>query len=158
MAFVAVAAVGVAISAYGTVTQMEASKKAAKASRAAADAQRKQEEVAQQRERLKQVREARQQAAIALQAGTNQGAGDSSAIAGGVGSIKTQAGSNLAYINSQTALGNDLYNQNVTIRTANRESQTAQGWSNFGSAVTSVGATGMSGGFNKSTYIPKSAA
>jgi Flp pilus assembly protein TadB len=142
MAFTAVAAVGVAISAYGTYTGMETSKKAARASRAAADAQRRQEDVAQQRERLKQVREARIRQAQVVQAGENQGVSGSSAIAGGVGDIGTQAAGNIGYTNAMQSAGNEIYNQNTIIRTANRQAQTAQGFTNFGKSLFSFG-TGM---------------
>lgn len=93
-----------ATTAAATVGSLYSQNRAAKASAAAAGAQRRQEALAAAIQRRQAQKAGRQAAAMALQAGENQGVADSSGVAGGVGSAITQTNANLSFLDQQSQL------------------------------------------------------
>lgn len=93
-----------AVAAAGTVGSLYSQNQAAKASSKAAGAQRRQEALAAAIQRRQAQKAGRQAAALAIQAGENQGVADSSGAQGGVGSIRSQTTSNLSFLDRQGQL------------------------------------------------------
>ena len=89
----------------GTGVQLGAAFLGNEAANRAAAAEARLNDIRAQQERLTQVRQSRIKAAQVEQAGANQGASDSSGVQGGAGSIRTQANSNITYINAQQGYG-----------------------------------------------------
>lgn len=98
-AVVAAVAAVTAVAAVGsTVMQMSAQKKAAKENKKAARYERQKSELQAARERISAIKEGRQAFALAQQTAENQGVSDSSGASGGQGSIQSQTGANLSFL------------------------------------------------------------
>jgi hypothetical protein len=98
------AVAGAGIAAVGTANQISANKKSAKANQRAAAYQRQMDNLRAARERRQAIRQARLATGAALQTGVNQGAADSSAALGGLGSIQSQLNSSLSFLDTNTRL------------------------------------------------------
>lgn len=92
------------VTAASTVGSLYSQQQAAKASSKAAGAQRRQEALAAAIQRRQSQKAGRQAAALAVQAGENQGVAGSSGAQGGVGSIRSQTTSNLSFLDRQGQL------------------------------------------------------
>ncbi len=97
-AVAAVAGAGAAV--YGTVKSVQAQKKAAKANQEQFKYQRAMDNNRAARERVQAIRAARLSYGAASQTAVNQGAENSSASLGGLGSIATQLNSNLSFLDT----------------------------------------------------------
>ena len=109
--------VGVAV--VTTAVSVDQQKSAERKRKRAADISNKQQKLKSGREAVEQVRQAQIARASVLQQGENRGAGDSTAVAGSVGSIQSQAGGNIGFANQifgmqqsrsrllQSAIGHD---------------------------------------------------
>ena len=92
------------------------------------------------RARREQVRKAQTAAATATATAWNQGAGTSSALAGGQAQINNQAGRNIAAISTDQAIGQKIFD-------ANRQTAQGQTMQVLGGGVSSLGgAIGSSAG------------
>jgi hypothetical protein len=111
-----IALAGLGLTAYGTIKSVQAGKEQTKASRQAVSIQQGADDIRQARERRQAIREARIKSAAALQAGANQGAGDSSAVAGGQASLTTQLNSGIGFQgqmgNMSTSATNSIFEAN----------------------------------------------
>lgn len=94
------------------------------ASNRAADAARRQQELNNRRSRRQAIREAQLRRARALSFGVAFGAQDSSAVAGGVGSVGSQLGANLGFSTEYGALSN-------VITTNQQQARNLGAFSNF---------------------------
>jgi len=81
----------------GIAGSLIASNKARKQAAKARKVDQKRAQLSSARSAVEQVRQAQIARASVLQQGVNQGVGDSTAVAGGAGSISSQAGSNIAF-------------------------------------------------------------
>jgi hypothetical protein len=134
---IALAVGGLALSAYGTVKQQQQAKKSEKAQKNAANEQKKLNDAQATRERQKTVREAiRRQAIIANSAGVSGTLG-SSAAQGGIGSLSSEAGNNVGYINTVTAGNNRISDYNVAASSATNRAATYGQVSELGFAAVS---------------------
>jgi hypothetical protein len=125
IASLALAGIGAAVSAAGSINQGNAQKKAQ-------TFQMRQQEIRAQQERTQAIREARIKRASIVQAGENQGAGESSSVAGGAASVDTQLSGNLSFINEQVRAGQE-------ISKAQQDMANAQGISAVGAGISSLG-------------------
>jgi hypothetical protein len=119
--------VGAVASVVGTVGSMRAQKKAAAA-------QQRQEQISSRRSRRQAIREFQIQRAQAVATGQGLGAFGSSGLAGGLGSLGSQLGSELGYSTAQSA--------NSAIIT--KQTQRA----NFFNALSSIGGSALSFGIS----------
>ena len=138
------AALAFATTAAGTVISANAQKKAAKKADRERARQRKiqqeQQEAEQQRRVRQNVRRARQARAEALSSAVQQGVSfESSSVAGGTGSISSQLGSNLGFINSSanraSALGDSIFNEQRAIQQGRRGAARGNAIAGIGSSV-----------------------
>lgn len=148
-----IAIIGIGLSVVGQVVQMQAQKsaqkKAAARAREAAELQRKAQEKQQKVEDLRAlrarraaVREAQIKRAETISAGERQGASGSSAVQGGAGSVTSQLGANLSFLDQTQLLTKQagvLFGQAQEV--ANRPIKT----SNFGSIISAVGGLTLQG-------------
>ena len=102
-----IAIAGLVLSAIGTVSQISSQKKAAKSRQRADRARQRQEDLRQARQRRSTIREARQRRAQVQSATTQQGVGASSAAAGAVGSVGSQAAGALSFLDTQAGLARE---------------------------------------------------
>jgi len=137
-----------ATTAAATTGSLYSQSRAAKASSAAAGAQRRQEALAAAVQRRQTQKAGRQAAALALQAGENQGVAGSSGVAGGVGSAISQANANLSFLDQQSQLADFAGNM----------LDKAQRWSNRASLFAGVADLAMTGYGAASDAAAKSAA
>ena len=107
--------------------------------RAAARRQRRLSEVRQRREQIQQIRQARRLRARAINVGAQTGAVGGSALQGATGSILSQLGANLTFLDVTT-------NLQLGINRALSRSQTFGALASFGSQV--FGAAGGVGAFS----------
>lgn len=96
--------VGAGAAVVGTANAIKSNKKAAKANARAAAYQRQMDNLRAARERRQAIRQARLASGAALQTSVNQGAVDSSASLGGLGSIESQLNQNLSFLDTNTRL------------------------------------------------------
>lgn len=94
----AIAGVALAVGVGSTVAQMSAQQKAAKEAKKANQYQRQMNNLQSARQKLDAIRAGRQAQAQAAQAAENQGMSGSSIGEGGTGSIKSQTGGNLSFL------------------------------------------------------------
>jgi len=87
-----------------TGASIYSSNKAASATKKASQAQRRQEALAAAVQRRQQFKNYRQAAAMAVQAGENQGVADSSGAQGGQGSLRSQLSANVSFLDQQTQI------------------------------------------------------
>ena len=139
-----IAGVGLAVTAVGTVATISAQNKAAAAQKKQYAYERQIQTNKSVRERRDAIRAARLTQGALVQAGANQGASDTSAALGGLGSIQSQLDSNLSFLDTNTSLANRAGQQAGIAKTA----ETAA--SNWG-AITALGMAV----FNNSDSIAK---
>lgn len=127
-AAVALMAVGTAVSAYGQYGQYKAQRKA--------DALR-QRQVQLEATRLKreQLRKAQVARAQATASAYNQGAGESSALAGGLSQITGQAGRAVTAINQDAKLSEGLFNINTEYAKSGAVVSVGEGITSVGSMI-----------------------
>ena len=94
-------AAGLLLSAIGTIGSLTQQKKAASAQKKAVAEQRAMDRLKQQREVRQAIREARIKRASIEQSGANVGATETSAVAGGAGSITSQLSSVTSFLDQQ---------------------------------------------------------
>lgn len=137
-----IAGAALAVAAVGTAKTISSQNKMAKAQKQQYAYERQIQTNKSVRERRDAIRAARMTSGALVQAGENQGAANTSAALGGLGSIESQLNSNLSFLDTNTSLAGRAGEAAGRARTA----QTAA--SNWG-AVTQLGMTvfGASGGF-----------
>jgi len=121
-----------AAAAGGTAYSVSQSRKAAKAGAAAADKQQKQQELRAARSRRQAFRELQISRSRAKASAAAMGAGDSSALAGGLASLSSQYGSALGYSGAMTGLSREISQLGVRQQTALTRSQTGSAIAGFG--------------------------
>lgn len=121
----AIAVAGLVLTAVGTFQSIQSQKKAAKK-------QDKLNALQAQRERRQAIREARIERAQVLNSGIQVGAGESSAVSGGISSVASQLGSNLGFSNQTEKLGKAI-NRDL------RRASNFQGLASFGQQAFSFG-------------------
>lgn len=161
MPIAVVAAIAAVAGTVGSIAmQQGAASKQKKAVRQAQDAQRETQRIEQvradasaQRERISQQREARIRRAQVLSSSQGAGIGfDSSGVQGATGSITSQFGANLGYINQAQGFANQISNSNQREQDAMAKAQKAQAggqmWQSIFSGVSGLGKTvsGFGGG------------
>lgn len=99
-----IAGVGLAVSAVGAYSSHKQQKKARKAMKRSAAAQRAQDNMKAARERREAIRNARLASGASLQGAVNQGAENSSASLGALGSIEQQLNQGLSFLDGQNRL------------------------------------------------------
>lgn len=117
--------VGTGVSIYGTLMQAKAAKKAEKLR----EIQMNLEAARNRREQVRRVQAAQAKAAAAA---WQQGAGTSSALAGGLAQIANEGGRNIVAINQDQTLGKAIF-------AANRDATQGQMLSSLGSGISSLG-------------------
>ena len=127
-----IAAIGIGLGAVGTVVQMKAQASAAKAAEKAEKLRERQMNLDAQRQKRKIIRESIMQRSIAVANATNQGAGDSSGLEGGIAQVTGEAASGLAYTGKSQQIGAGIFQ-------ANADAAKAQGRAAFGSGLSSLG-------------------
>jgi aminopeptidase N len=137
MAAISTIIAGAALATAGASSYMSAknAKKQAKAQNQALDYQRKQDDLAAARQKRDAIRAARVARAQAETAGANQGVLDSSSSLGGVGSIQSQLGSNISFLDQWNAFSDQA---SMALGRANTYGARAQSWSNVASASMTV--------------------
>ena len=131
-----VAGIGAAGQVYSASQQARATRNAANAQREATAAQGRAANVDAQRARIAQVREARIRRAQVISAGTNSGLGlGTSGIGGAVGSISSQEGSNIGYINQQQTFADQA---STALQSAADYQVQAQRWQMIGNFSHSI--------------------
>ena len=124
--------VATAIAAVGTLYSVSQQRKAAKAGRAAAAKQQQQQELRAARSRRQAFRELQISRARARASAAAMGAGDSSALAGGLASLSSQYGSALGYSGAMTGLSREISQLGVQQQTALMRAQTGSAIAGFG--------------------------
>ena len=122
------AAAGVA----GTVISFMGARKAAKASERAEALRERQMNLQASRDRRNTVRQAVVARAQAISNATAQNAGEGSGLAGGLGQISAQSGSNIQGINQGQEIGQGIFR-------ANRDIAKGQGMQSLGQAIQGFG-------------------
>lgn len=130
-----VAGFATAISAGAAYMQHKQGKKAAAAQRKAAAYQRQQDNYKAMRERREAIRTARIASAEATQNAASQGAMETSAYLGGVGSIQSQLNQGLSFLDTQNRLADRA---GVALTQANEHQQSAAGWGALGNFAQTV--------------------
>lgn len=154
IATIASAVVGIGTGIYSFVQGRQAAKKQREAARKQAEIQRIQE----RRRRRQEIRRQRIARAQLLNVGTQLGVGDSSGVAGGLGSLSSQLGASQGYASTVAGLSQEI--TALTASAANNISM-ANTVSGFGNVLSAgLGAVGKyfsspSGGGLPSTYQPK---
>jgi hypothetical protein len=123
---------GVAFSLIGTVLGVVGSLKQAKAIEKGEEARQRQMKLEAMRRRRETLRQANVARATAVSNATNQGAGETSALAGGLAQVTNQAARNVHAINQDETLGNQVFE-------ANKDSARASGLIAIGSGLGSLG-------------------
>ena len=116
------AVTGAIVTGIATAASIRQQRKAAKAQEAATEKQAKIAEAQNARQRRKQVIEARRQRAVALAQGEAQGIGGGSQVSGAVGSIGSQAASNVSFLQGLESLDQARFDD---LQRANRASSRA---------------------------------
>lgn len=99
-----IAGIGVATLVVGTAVQIDQGNKAAKATQKSQQFEQQKNELQQAIQRRDAIRSARISSAKAKQAAENQGAANTSASQGGLGSISSQLSSNLSFLDNMSNL------------------------------------------------------
>jgi hypothetical protein len=128
----AVAGVAGALSAIGTIGSMVGSFIQYSAAQKAEKAREQQMELEASRARREQIRKAQAARARAVAVATNQGAGQTSALLGGIAQIGNEANRNIVAINQDESLGHTIFE-------ANRQAAFGGLISSLGSGVSSLG-------------------
>ena len=117
-----IAGVGLAVGVASTVASISASNKQAKYQRQALKYQRQSDNIKAAKERKDAIRAARLASGTALQVAANQGAMDTSASLGGLGSITSQLNQNLSFLDQTSTLADQA---SVSIGKANKQGANA---------------------------------
>jgi len=120
-----IAGIGAAVSAVGTVKSIQSQKKQVKLQKQANKAQRQQDNLRAVRERREAIRTARISSANSSQMAVNQGAADTSASLGALGSIQSQVNQGLSFLDQFNALSDQA---SVALGKANQAGMSAQVW------------------------------
>lgn len=128
------AAIGLGLAIVGTTVSVVGSLEQGAAQKKAERARQRLQQVSAQRERTQQIRQARIKRAQIAQSGTNSGAGESSAVEGGMAGVQSQALQNIGFIGRQVNAGEE-------ISRANQDLINAQGISSLGGGITDIGGT-----------------
>ena len=131
----AVAGVAGAFSLIGTVAGVAGSYMQYKASKKAEKARRQQAKLEAMRARREQIRRSQVAVAQSTAAAYNQGAGQSSALQGGIAQIKNEAGRNIVAINQDENLAKRISRANDQASKGAFVSALGQGISSLGGAV-----------------------
>lgn len=131
----AVAGIAGAFSLIGTVAGVAGSFMQYKASKKAEKARRQQAKLEALRARREQVRRSQVSRAQSVAAATNQGAGQSSALQGGIAQIQNEAGRNIVAINQDEQLTKRISKANQQAAKGAFISSLGQGISSLGGAV-----------------------
>jgi hypothetical protein len=123
---------GALFSAVGTVFGVIGSLKQAKAAEKAEEARQQQMKLEAMRRRRESLRQATVARATALSNATNQGAGETSSLAGGLAQITNRAARNVQATNQDEALGNKVFE-------ANKDYARASGLIAIGNGISSLG-------------------
>lgn len=134
MAVAAIGVAGLALAAIGTGVQFAASRRQAKAQEKAAERQQALQELQARRERRRVIREGRIARAAALNVASQTGAGQSSAIAGGLSGVSSQVGAELGF-----SLGTEQIGQRIT--QLNRRAARAGQLGAIGGGIADIGST-----------------
>lgn len=135
------AVAGLALSAFGTVKQMQAAKKQDKAQKNAAAEQAKLQKAQAARERQQQVRDAVRKRAVIANNAAVQGIGQSSSAIGGQGSVASELGGNINYINQSEQ-------SNLAIGRYNSQAQSAGNQAATYGSVASLGFSAFQFGYS----------
>lgn len=118
-----IAGASLAVSAGSSAVQYSQSKKSIKQQNKALDYEKQQNDLAAMRQKRDAVRQARIAAATAQNTGATQGVSESSAAKGGVGSISSQLGDTLSFLDQWNRFSDQA---SAAIGSANRHAQKAQ--------------------------------
>lgn len=132
-----IAGIGAAIGAVGAYKGYKQQKKANKLQQQANRYQRQQDNLKAARERKEAIRNARIATGNSAQTAINQGAGDTSASLGALGSIQSQLNQGLSFLDGYNQLSDQA---SVALGKANKASASAQVWgqvSQFGFGIAS---------------------
>jgi len=117
----------------GAVGSLYSARKARKQQKRAMQIQQKSAKLASARQAVQQIRQSQIARAQILQAGENQGVGESSGVLGGAGSATSQAGGNIGFANQLFGLQ----------QSAQRLMQSANTWSGRASGIAQISNFGM---------------
>jgi hypothetical protein len=127
-----IATIGALASVGGTLYSMSQQRKASRAGAAAAAKQQQQQELRAARSRRQAFRELQISRARARASAAAMGAGDSSALAGGLASLSSQYGATLGYSGAMTGLSREISQLGIQQQTALMRAQTGSSIAGFG--------------------------
>lgn len=130
----AAAIIGAVAAVIGTAGSIYFGVKSAQSAKEAQKAERKRLRSQQRRQRRQAEREARIRRATVVNAGSQLGATGGSALAGGLASLESQVGTNLAFGNVQSNLANSISRNN-------QDATTFSGLASLSSDLSGLGAT-----------------
>lgn len=130
----ALSAVGTLVGVAGSIMQYSASQKAERA-------RKRQMELEAQRQRREQIRQAQVLRSKAIASATNQGAGDTSALSGGIAQVTTQAGRNIQTVNQDQELSTKVFDANAQYARGGLFQTLGAGLSSLGGAFSSNAGT-----------------
>lgn len=155
----AVAGIAAVASIAGTLASVAGSYMQYKGQMKAEELRKNQMKLEAARARREQVRKAQVSAATATAAAWNQGAGTSSALAGGVAQIRNQAGRNVVAINQDEDIGEGMFKANKQIAQGGMVQALGSGISSLGNAVANnAGTISRLGGEFTVPFMKKSTA
>lgn len=129
-----VAGLAAGLSALGSVAGIVGSFVQYSASQNAEEQRKKQMELEARRQRREQARKAQVSRAKATASATNQGAGQTSALLGGLAQIQNEASRNIVAINQDEEIGNKIFAANAKFAMGGLISNLGTGISNLGGA------------------------
>lgn len=132
MSMVALAVAGLAVGAVGAGIQYMGQRKAAKAAQRAEMLRKRQMNLESKRNQRAEIRKAQITRAQLAQQASDQGAGDTSAVASAQGAASTAAGGNILFNNQATQIGNQIFD-------ANAQAAKGNALASLGGAVIGVG-------------------
>lgn len=126
---------GLALQAVGTGVQMDAANKQTEASVRAERLRQQQMNLESMRQRRQAVRNTIKARAVALSAGTSQGATGSSGLAGGLSQISNQGAENVSGVSKAQEIGTSIFDANASYAQAGGQLALGQGLSSLGGAL-----------------------
>jgi len=132
---IAIAAVGMGLMAGGTIYSAQQQSKANKANAKAAELDRKRMNLQSARERRDAIKASRLAHSGAQQTAENQGAAMTSSSEGGLGSIQSQSGSNLSFLDRYNTLTDAASTQIGIANKYNNRAQTGAAVANLGGTI-----------------------
>lgn len=133
------AVAGAGISGYAAVESSNANRKQMAAQRRAEEARRQQMNLDATRRRREMLRQAQVARAQAVSTASNQGASEGSGLAGALGQIEGQTGSNILGLNQNQELGNRIFDANALASTYAQQAASANAFGAVGSQLQSLG-------------------